>query len=148
VWAAILFLGKINLVTYRDNTNAEIYLQILQEHLLSAANMVYGGKDAWILQQDNVPFHRARLVSNWLQSQQISVLPWPAKSPDLNPIENVWTLLKLRVRKRLPKTLDELEDIIHEEWDALDLKSIQNLCTSIYTRVSECIQSFGDQINY
>jgi transposase len=78
----------------------------------------------------------------------IEVLEWPAKSPDLNPIENVWSILKQRVRKRLPKTLEELESIIYEEWWRIDDFIVSNLCGSIHSRIEKCILAHGRQIEY
>jgi transposase len=52
------------------------------------------------LQHDNATSHTARSVRDFLQDRKVSVLPWPAKSPDLNPIEHIWELLDRRVRAR------------------------------------------------
>ena len=64
---------------------------------------------------------------------------WPSKSLDLNPIENIWKLLKQRVRKRLPQTLDKFEDIFHEEWNNLSNNIVINIYESFPRRIEQCI---------
>jgi transposase len=70
------------------------------------------------LQPDNDTSHTARSVRDFLQDRNVSVLPWPAKSPDLNPIEHVWDLLYRRVRARaIPhRNVRELAGALVEEW--------------------------------
>jgi hypothetical protein len=49
--------------------------------------------------QDNDPKHTAKMIKNYLDEQDFSVMSWPAQSPDLNPIENCWSYLKSKVYK-------------------------------------------------
>uniref|UniRef100_A0AAZ3RX87 Tc1-like transposase DDE domain-containing protein n=1 Tax=Oncorhynchus tshawytscha TaxID=74940 RepID=A0AAZ3RX87_ONCTS len=70
------------------------------------------------LQHDNDTCHTACSMCDFLQDRNVSVLPWPAKSPDLNPIEHLWDLLDRRVRARAitPRNVRELAGALVEEW--------------------------------
>ena len=70
------------------------------------------------------------------------------RSPDLNPIENLWWVLKNNIRKRVPKTVEELREIIYEEWDNLSDDYVKILCESIYDRMDDCIERGGHRLKY
>ncbi len=69
----------------------------------------------WLFQHDNYPKHTAKATKEWLKNKHIKVLEWPSQSPDLNPIENMWRELKVRVTKHHPRSLNDLEKICKEE---------------------------------
>jgi hypothetical protein len=94
VWGSISFLGKICIRTFRENNNATVYSSLLADGFQGLADHVYGGPGTWVFQHDNSPIHTAKLIRTQLANAGILVLDRPAKSPDLNPIENVWALLK------------------------------------------------------
>jgi hypothetical protein len=148
VWAAISFLGKICIRVFTENNNAMVYRSFINLGFVNVANEVYGGPGTWVFQQDNSPIHTSQIMRNHFDSQGITVLDWPSKSPDLNPIENLWSFLKLRVRKRVPINIEMLTSYILEEWTSISDEYVQNLCASMPSRLDQCIKARGGLTKY
>ena len=115
VWACFSGRGRGGIWFMPKNTtiNAVVYRDILKDKL--AAHMTILGSTEF--QHDGAPCHRAALVTRWLAEQHISVLgPWPGSSPDLNPIENMWVMMKEKVAQTNPKSEAELIAAIKKVW--------------------------------
>ncbi len=76
--------------------------------MLPSADKLYGDAD-FIFQQDLAPAHTAKGTKSWFNDHGVTVLDWPANSPDLNPIENLWGIVKRKMRDTRPNNADELK---------------------------------------
>ncbi len=92
----------------RSKVNTAVYQEVLEHCMLPAADQLYGDAD-FIFQQDLAPAHSAKATSTWFKDHGIPVLNWPANSPDLNPIENLWGIVKRKMRYARPNNAEELK---------------------------------------
>ena len=90
----------------------------------------------WHFMHDNAPTHSDRRVQGWIAQKRIPLIVMPPYSPDLNPIENLWPILKRKVSDRYPKTLDELQDAVNSS--ARQLSVTRVFCRSRFF----CAQRF------
>ena len=108
------------------------------------------GENAYIFQDDNAAVHRAKIVIDWKDDNLIGSLPWPAQSPDLNPIEHVWDYLERRVRGRspTPKSKADLVSALQEEWVTISPEYLENLVSGMPRRVHAVIDNKGYPTKY
>ncbi len=97
-----------------------------------------------VLQQDNAKPHTAAITTAWLRSRRVRVLNWPACSPDLSPIENIWRIIKRKIRQRRPQTLQQLETYIRQEWDQIPTPKLHKLITSMPRHLQTVLKRRGD----
>ena len=102
VWGCFTSLGVGRLYKIPGIMDTKMYKKILIHQLIPSANELFKDK-SWIFQQDNDPKHTANNVKNYLKNKKLVVLSWPAQSPDLNPIENFWSILDHGIKTRAPK---------------------------------------------
>lgn len=125
--------------------DAKMYIQILQEKMLPCLRAI--GRRA-TFQHDNDPKHSARATTAFLLQKNVSVLQWPSMSPDLNPIEHLWGILKRKVEEHNPKNIEALKNVIQQEWNAIDPSICQKLVHSMKRRLTEVIRNKGGHTKY
>ncbi len=81
------------------NVTAPVYHEILEHFVLPSADQLFKDAD-FIFQQDLAPAHTAKSTKSWLNDHGVGVLDWQENSPDLNPIENLWVIVKRKMRNR------------------------------------------------
>jgi len=84
----------------------------------------------------------------WKSNHAIVTLAWPSLSPNMNPIENLWSLLKKKVTQRRPKTLEDLLNVITNEWNELPNELAYNFINSMERRIQSLIDSSSDYTNF
>ena len=94
--------------------------------------------------QDGAPAHSARNTKQYLKRKRIRELKWPPKSPDLNPIENLWGIVKAKMKVTLNFTAEELKREIRRVWKTIPQKEIDNLVLSFPGRVQKMLESGGE----
>ncbi len=123
IWAAMSSAGVGPLCFLKSTVNAAIYKEILEHFMLPSADKLYGDAD-FIFQQDLAPAHTAKGTKSWFSDHGFTVLDWPANSSDLNPIENLWGIVKRKMRDTRPNNADELKATVKETWASIHLHYI------------------------
>lgn len=114
-----------SLVRVHGIMKKEIYVDILRENMQKSDRSL-GLGHRWVFQQDNDPKHTLKLVQQFLKDTKTKILEWPSQSSDLNPIENLWQVLKVNVHAQKPRILDQLEQFEMEEWAKIPQETCAN----------------------
>ncbi|KAI1000766.1 hypothetical protein K3495_g7433 [Podosphaera aphanis] len=107
------------------------------------------------LMQDNTPCHKAALTTRFLWAHGVEPIEWPAFSPDLNPIEAVWSLMKIVIQTNYPefvrgpqRSRDEVREIVEEALDAITPDQLYELLVSMPARCQAVIDACGGPTRY
>ncbi|GBO06893.1 Transposable element Tc1 transposase [Araneus ventricosus] len=149
VWARIATNGRTNLYVFAGvSVTADRYRDEIL-HPLVRPFIAAMGTNAIFMDDNSLP-HRAQLVRSYLESETIPQMAWPARSPDLNPIEHVWVILGRRIAGRSvpPGTLHELQQALLQEWALLPQQAINDTVASMPRRCQACISARGYHTRY
>ena len=115
---------------------------------MPSATLFYEESQNWIFQQDGAPAHTARSIKAWFDENDINVLPWCARSPDLNPIENLWAWMDRKLIKSQLTSIEELKIEIERLWQEVPREFCMNLIESMPKRVRACFKAKGGHFSY
>ncbi len=101
-----------------------------------------------LFQHDNDPKHTSKATVGFLKKNRVKVIQWPSMSPDLNPIEHLWGILKRQVEHHSPSSIQSLKEVILEEWKKIDLAKCRQLVHSMPRRLGAVIKNHGGHTKY
>lgn len=167
-WAAYVHGSRSPLIFVRKRTKAEYERpndrggmtarqycnEVLEPHFIPYWNRIQGTQHKLQFMQDRSGPHRAGYTAKLLAKHNIAIFPWIASSPDLNPIENAWRILKQRLRKRFrrrglrPRSQRELIQAAQEEWEAIPQEMLDRLVDSMPERIKMVLKAKGGHIRW
>ena len=152
IWGCILGdSGKKALVIWERDDWGTISAQTYVDHILVPTIWPFWyhesrrvGSSLWLM-EDGAPSHRARLTQSYRDHYRIPSLNWPPASPDLNPIENIWNLIKTRINQRQPRPTGrgEVKEAIIDEWSRITVEEIVKVVDSMPDRIQAAIRANG-----
>jgi hypothetical protein len=146
VWGSFSFLGLGPLHRIEGIMDQYQYRDILEKIMLPWAKRKM--PRGWVFQQDNDPKHTAKSVKKWFDTKKVKVLEWPAQSPDLNPIENLWGKVKQGLRGQKFKKPDDLFNALSHQWSQIPNTYLEKLVESMPSRCKAVVNTKGAPTKY
>jgi transposase len=142
-WGGFVTGGLTQLKIKQGRLNSKDYQDLLSDALLPRGVAI--GGPGWIFQQDNAPIHVSHSSMQWLQEHGVRTINWPALSPDLNPIENIWGIMvrKVYANGRQFQNVTELKNAIIAAWGSIRRNLREKLSRSMHGRCIKVLQANG-----
>ena len=145
-WGGFSALGVGPLVKVKNTLKQSDYIHLLEKEFLTYSNENL--PPGWYFQQDNASCHKGKKTIDWFKSNGIDLVDWLAQSPDLSPIENLWGIIKARIKKEKPQNMQDLKSKIVKIWKEIPNDLCLKLAHSMPNRLAKVIDNKGYAINY
>ncbi|KAK3538092.1 hypothetical protein QTP70_029181, partial [Hemibagrus guttatus] len=132
VWGCMSAAGTGELQFIEGTMNANMHCDILKQSMIPSLWRL--GRRA-VFQHDNDPKHTSKATTALLKKLRVKVMHWPSMSPDLNPIEHLWGILKWKVEERKVSNIHQLRDAVMEEWKRIPVATCEALVNPMPKRV-------------
>ena len=142
IWGGISAHGTTGARIYADNMNGNKYIDVLQQELKQfiEKNKI---KKQVIFQHDHAPWHTSNIVKEKIRHLKLNVLDWAPKSPDLNPIEMLWSIIDKRLAATPIYSKQGLRERLDEEWNNISKDLCIKLVDSMPERIQKCLKVKG-----
>ena len=147
VWGGIGYNYKSKLIIIESTLDSEGYINMLKENNIIEDIKTKIKDRTMSFQQDGAPAHNAKKTKEYIRSEIELIDDWPANSPDLSVIENLWAIIKKKLKVNPPQSLNELKNRLIEEWDKIDQETINKLMEEYPARFRLCIKEKGKSIS-
>ena len=149
-WGCITYYGVGDACKFPITVDSPLYVDALQDYILASWKWYKQDPAELIFQQDNASVHTSKLTREFFAKSHINVLIWPANSPDLNPIENVWAYMAHRLKdyEEAPEDLDEFWERLQTIWTSIPVDFIHGLYESMPERMQELHRRRGGRTRY
>ena len=137
--------GVGELYFIEGNIKSNMYCEILQQSTISSLQKL--GCSA-VFQYDNDPKHISKMTIALLKRLRVKVMDWPSMSPDSNPIEHLWGILKQKVEVCKFSNICQLRDVVMEEWKSIPVATCEALVNSMPKRVKTVLDNDGGHAKY
>ena len=131
-------------ISLRGNMNSNMYCEILQQSMIPFLQKL--GSRA-VFQHDNDPKHTSKTTIALLKRLWLKVMDWASMSPDLNPIEHLWGILKRKVVCKV-SNICQLRDVIMEKWKSIPVATYEALVNPMPRRVKAVLDNDGGHTKY
>ena len=149
LWAGFGICGVTDIIFIDGRLDGATYVETLKQGLIPFLQKHHISNDSYLLLDDNSRIRDCTIAQNFKTAHSINMIECPGWSPDLNPIENLWSILKRRVNSRNPQSIDDLKKYIVKKWEIIGESDIlKNLIQSIPKRIREMIRRKGDKTKY
>ena len=150
VWAGFSKYGRTSLVGITGYFNQHADRSIIDAHILPCKRDIHRDSALFTLQEDNCGPHRAKSIATYLYSKSINRMQWPSESPDLDSIENMWGIMKQKLRNQtvFPSNPNELFSILSHIWHNMPDSYFYNLVSSMPARVKMVKENIGGSTKY
>lgn len=147
IWGSMASSGVGTLEFIDGRMDADMYIDILERNVKPSAQKLGFGR-RWIFQQDNDPKHTSKKAQAYFKKSRLQVLEWPPQSPDLNPIEHLWGILKKSVYETRSSSISGLKVKVEEAWEKITMEETKRLVDSMPRRLQAVIEANGGPTAY
>lgn len=150
LWGCMSFYAYGPLTAVEGHIDAPKYLKLLQDIVKPELDASASLNRVLTFQQDNAKPHTRPIIMEYFQSWGYETLDWPPQSPDLSPIENIWNIMKMKMKAMRPRPRSKaaMRNAMLDIWDNLEDKVRQDLILTFRKRCEDCVKNKGNLVRF